>query len=122
MFEEFKEIRKKSLGEPMLTILKSGNLSLNKSAYEKYFKDFPFVRLFFDKDKQLIGIKPEKEQLPNIIPLRINERSSTVNMSAVTFLKNYEIPYSEKSLRYPLTYDQEHGLLVADLKLQFGTQ
>ena len=114
-FEEFKKSKYHSSKGNFITITKTGVLNVSVEAYEKYLKAFEYVKFLFDKENNLIGIKPMKEKHPDYYNIRVMQRgtgSRGISISAVAFLKHYKVDFSKKQKLEPKWQDD---LLVLDL-------
>lgn len=114
-FEEFKKSKYHSSKGNFITITKTGILNVSVEAYEKFLKDFECVQFLFDKENNLIGIKPMEEKHPDYYNIRVMDRgvgSKGISISALSFLKHYKIDYSKKKKLEPKLQDD---LIVLDL-------
>ena len=113
-FEEYTQKRSRYTPDATITINVSGNISINKQCYEQYFKDFVWVKLYFDKETNRIGIKPVREAAFNTYSIR-NNRGRSAAISGRSFLQNYNVNFKE-SRRCRVEYDKENEMLVVDLE------
>ena len=111
-FEVFEFRGRISGGNPMLTIMRTGMFSLNGAARSGMFQGVERVVLMYDADTRRIAIKPEKKATQNSHKL---SKTSNMMFAARTFLKYYQIDYSETK-KYELTWDSSLKAAVCDLK------
>ena len=98
--------------EPRVSISAAGQISLNRSTIDKYFKKIKFVNLYFDKDKVAIGIKSAHEEADNAFKLTSNEIQSNSSISGNSFLKHYSIYYKTTKQYVPVWSDKEEMLII----------
>lgn len=112
-FEVFREARS-ALPEvqPQVTILTNGVLTLNRSAVEALGSP-QVVELLYDRDEQIIGLRPTDPSEPHARPLRSPTKASTRQVSIHLFAKHYGIDLST-SRRYPA--ELRGDVLTIDLK------
>lgn len=84
-------------GEPMISITKFGQLHLNRTCYDSFFKTnkCELVELYFDEEKSLIGIKPVREKSADTYNVRTSRDGKFSTISAIAFLKHYKIAHAE---------------------------
>jgi len=86
-------------------------LLFRKGTREKYMVGVDYIELFFDEDRNSIGIKPISEKTENSIALR-GKRKSYVR--AKKFLLFYNCPHSPSKLYVP-TWNEKLGMLEVQL-------
>lgn len=112
-FEEFDKHTATSSKSPFVTLQKRGPLSLNRAAYELLGSP-TVVTLLYDREEQLIGLKPAEEGNPRAFPVRPQgERSSNFLVAGQSFTQNYGIDTST-ARRYGV--DLRNEMLIVDLK------
>jgi len=118
-FEEFHKSKYVSSKGNFITITKTGVMNVSTEAYQGFLKGVEHVLFLFDREKNLIGIKPMKEKNLNSYNVRVMERgkaaAKAISISAVAFLKHYNIDYREKRKLEPKWQDEKHELIVLDL-------
>lgn len=60
-FEKFVRTSRRYYGDPVATISKNKYISFNCILMEKYVKDNDYAVLYFDREKELIGVKYSRE-------------------------------------------------------------
>jgi hypothetical protein len=97
---------------PSLTIQKRGTFSMNKAAH-RMINEPESVELLFDRDSQIVAIRPSNEA--HAYTLRTQGKSDTgqVVLSGAAFTKYYDIDTSVSRRFKP--YEQE-GMLCVDLR------
>jgi hypothetical protein len=103
-------------GDPMVTIQRTGVISLNRAAYHAIGEP-SYVEMLYDPDERIVGIRPVKEKLPHAYPVRVQGRaaSHTYLLAGLAFMKYYGI-LPEVSIRYMAEMYGE--VLGVDLKKQ----
>ena len=111
-FEEFKA-KKIQLKTPFVSILKSGNIGMNSSCYKKYFKGFSQVIFLYDRERKVIGIRPEKKESANSYSIRKTRATSGGNVAANAFLKSFVgIDYEKHGSKgYEVSWNNDENLL-----------
>jgi len=104
---------------PRVSIRKNGQIGLSQGAVQQFkLSDFPYVVLFYDKDQELIGIKPTRDpEEPGAY--KLNHKGSSATISGLAFLDYFGIDYS-RSQRYEARWDEEHQMVVVDLRAPLG--
>ncbi len=112
-FEVFDKRAARSTKNPMITIQRGGNFSLNKAAYEE-IEGPESVELLFDREKRLIGFRPVSSNSPRGFPVRPQGKHapSTFMIAGQAFAKHYELDVST-ARRYGV--ETRDGILVLDL-------
>lgn len=114
-FEMFDRSKHLSDRTPKITVQKSGVISFNVAASDK-FKNASAIQLFFDKDKQVIGFKPAVEGDNTAFPFRIARREGRITQASVSakqFLNYFHIDFSETKMYEPYN---ESGYTCIDVK------
>jgi hypothetical protein len=103
-------------GDPMVTIQRTGVISLNRAAYHAIGEP-SYVEMLYDPDERIVGVRPVKEKLPHAYPVRVQGRaaSHTYLLAGLAFMKYYGI-LPEVSIRYMAEMYGE--VLGVDLKKQ----
>lgn len=117
-FEEFNSKNtNRALNDIGVTITSTrGEVLFGRRSIERYFKSFGYVLLYFDKERQLIGVKPcEVRKESSYKFYNKQNRGRTASISAKTFLDHHRINYRE-SIFYSAYWDEKEQLFVVDLK------
>jgi hypothetical protein len=110
-FETFTAGRKITK-EPQVSILKQGNFGFNSGCMKLLKeKSITHMQLLFDRETQRIAFKPCTPETQGAYIIR--ENNGTGQISGTSFLKTYDIAYSEATRAYPATW--ENGLLIISL-------
>jgi len=112
-YAEF-EAKKALQHTPMISILKQGVLSINQSCYEQYFKKSKYAKFYYDEKNRKMGIKPT-EVKEKAYPVRQISNGKVFNLTAIAFLKHYNIPHTE-SRAYNCHWNSKENLIEIDLK------
>ena len=107
----FTQKTRASSDEETVTILKTGLININSSAYTAYFKDSGFVLFGYDASEKLIALKPLKEQIDGAYKLRKNKKGTGASASARGFLNKFKIPH-DNSVNYLVKWDDNLGAVV----------
>lgn len=100
--------------KPMLTVGKTGVLGLNLTAVTRWrLRQFGYATLYYNSQSKMIGIKPSNDAIPENFKLR-DRKGSGLDISARSFLQNFEIDFSE-TRRYSARWDEESEMLIAEV-------
>ena len=94
--------------------MKQGNFGLN-AAVVKILKEqhIEFVILMFDRDANRVALKPAKKGDPGAYQIR--QQKGSAQVSALAFLKNYNIAFRDATKAYPAAWSDEFGMLIVQL-------
>ena len=113
-FEAFTQVNSRARGTVAVTILKQGNLSINSTTMKLLKeKGCGYVVMMFDRDTNQIGLKSAQKEDQGAYMVR--EQKGNGQVSALAFLKHYEIPFKEASKNYSARWNEELGMLVIQL-------
>ena len=118
-FEEF-TARKGPSGSrrPRVGIQRSGKISLNRVAFE-HLGEPSFVVLMFDRERQAIGLRAAKEDVPYAYSVNRQDPYDSYRISARAFLNHYGITYRDESLTF---YPKMEGeILVINIEKEEDT-
>lgn len=110
---------------PTISIRKNGAFGFSQGALTRFgfVEGDWYVVLFYDKDAQVIGIKPTKEKadegavklVKRVLEMGKGKTSVSSSVSAKAFFDYYGIPTNEtKSFRAEM--DKESGMITINLK------
>lgn len=106
-FERF--VKSKRSFKPKITLRGNGQIGLNLGAVELYgLSSYQYAVLFFDPERNLIGIKLTNEKEDGAA--KLNVRQSSAAISGKAFLNYYRVPFSGKE-RFDI-YQAIDGMLV----------
>ena len=60
-FIEFTAKKTKNLDKATVSVNKGGRIVFSQRCYTDYLKGFNFIKLFYDPDRKIIGVKPTNE-------------------------------------------------------------
>ena len=107
-----KKYRSGKIGEPMMSVLKSAQMSFNTPAMRQFeLFDFDYAVLYFDEDTRTVGIMLTNDDGEDGVYKLIKRETGGYGISARKFLNFHEIDFSE-SRSYPLEFDEETNLYV----------
>jgi len=99
---------------PKATISAHGALSFNEGACTRFqIKDFEAIVLYYDPDRSLIGVELTTDKQADG-SRQLRKRHMGADISAKPFLDRWDI-FPSQTTMYPITTDEETGLLVIDL-------
>ncbi|NDY74569.1 hypothetical protein DO021_22145 [Desulfobacter hydrogenophilus] len=102
-------------GVPKISIWTRGQIGFNNTAMLKHkVSDFKYSILFFDKDRNRIGIELTNDGKQDGVCKLIHRKGGGVSFSARAFLNTYKIDYSETK-QYNFEYDEENKMFIVDL-------
>ena len=90
-FIEFTAKKTKNLDKAIVSINKGGRIVFSQRCYTDYLKGFNFVKLFYDPDRRIIGIKPTNEESPNVYPLKLGRDQKNAYISCIAYFKFFSI-------------------------------
>jgi len=114
-FEKFPKSRISQVGEPLVTIRKSGVIGINSEAMERFFGEARYLEFYYDRKNKRIGLKPLRDRTKDSYTVFPSKRSKSANVFARKFLRFYGIDFS-KTKSYVPYWDDEGKLLVVDLQ------
>lgn len=97
-----------------VTILKTGVLNINASAYAKYFQDSKFKHVIFGYDVKTkkVALKLVAAEVEGAYQIRVTKRGATV--SARAFLKTFGIEHAT-TRNYRVEWDKEFDALTLEI-------
>jgi hypothetical protein len=113
-FEEFTHKKRPVSDVPMVSILKQGVFGINQTCYKKYFKDYKYVIMLFDKEENKIGLKPTNNASHNTYTIRTSREGRLTNISAIAFLNHYGIKHDE-TRSYNCNWNEQEEILEIPL-------
>ena len=109
---------KSRIGTPKVSIWSRGQIGFNQGAVTHYEIDkekVSYAVLYFDKDRNMIGIELTNDATAEGASKLIFREGGGVSFSAIPFLKTFGIDYSETH-QFNVEYDNKSELYVVDLK------
>lgn len=104
-FEVFTKQAIATSGQTYISIQKKGILSLNDAAYTALGEPAA-VELLYDRDRQLVGLRPVDPGVEHAHAVRHPRNKSGVVVTAMRFAKHYGLPI-DGGHRWPATLDGE---------------
>jgi hypothetical protein len=114
MWEQFKRTSKPSPKDPTVTLSSSGLIGLNTAVAKNIVGDLRYALLFFDKERQLMGIRFIKSNDPDAYPVKLTPSKSHGSLAGMSFLKTYKI-FPTETTKYAATYNEKEKILAVDL-------
>ena len=115
-FEKFTAKRKVAVHAPVFTIGKGGRMSINKFAYENYFKTNPYVELYYKSDEGIIALKLSRKPTEDSYEVRKAEKSNIGAINATAFFKHHNIDINAKRNTEFLEADNRNNVIFIKLK------
>jgi hypothetical protein len=100
---------------PLASIYKSGLISFNKVAMERYFKLNRFVRFYYDKNNNAIGIEYGENEHSNSYKMTTSRDGKICTVRAKSFLLHYGINH-DVTVGYQFKKDPEKNFLIIELR------
>jgi len=116
VFEKFEKNKGgKSGAGPRISLRKSGSIGINGKGIKELFNDEKYVTLYYDKENNMVGIKPERKDSKGTYTLqRRNQSGHGGSISATAFMREYDlIPYKTK--QYKAQWNESQGMIVANV-------
>ena len=111
-FEKFTETARSYRAK--VSIRSNGTVGLNGGAVNKFdLEEYDWAVLFFDKERQLIGIKPTKNEKDEGTH-KINRGKTGAWVAARRFLDYYEIG-TTKTKRFDAAWDDKEKMIVVQI-------
>ncbi|MBI2842220.1 MAG: hypothetical protein HYX78_02345 [Armatimonadetes bacterium] len=99
---------------PTCSIRTNGQIGFNRGAIRAFGLRSGFAKLYFDKERKLIGIQHLGEvRVENSTKVIVKDNNAFV--SARSFLDYYGIEYRSGSSTYEARNDSDMGLIIIDL-------
>jgi hypothetical protein len=98
----------------IISINQGGAMYINSNTLAKYFKDFKFVTFYYDRERRIIGLKPEKRAGQGAYPLRKIKRGGAF-LSCRGFLDCFDLSFG-KTTRLELCWNEKDGLVELRVK------
>lgn len=110
--EEF--LAKGNKFRPAVSISSSGGFSMSSGMGHRYkFSEqgYKGVKLYYDREKSVIGLKPVSEDLEGMFKLNVRENNKGAFFSARSFLNAYDIDPIKYGGKYTpkLVEDKQYG-------------
>ena len=115
-FEKFTDKRRVATHKPAITIGKAGRVSVNKFAYEKYFKLFKYVEFYYKPNEKIVALKLLKKPTDNAYEIRKAAHSNIGGINAIAFFKHHNIDVSAKHYTEFLGVDEKKGIIFFKIK------
>ncbi len=110
-FIEFTAKKTKNLDKVIVSINKGGRIVFSQRCYTDYLKGFNFLKLFYDPDRKIIGIKPTNEESPNVYPLKLGRDQKNAYISCIAYFKFFSI--DDVSRKMDTRWNKESQIIEA---------
>lgn len=102
-------------GIARVCLFKNGSFGLNAVCRKRWFENYEYVTMYFDAERNVVGIKPTREQSVNTYCLsRGGTRGLSASFTARAFLTHWGIKTSANA-HYTATWNELENLLEIDL-------
>ena len=115
-FEKFTAKRQVAAHDPVITIGKGGRMSINKFAYEKYFKAFKYVEFYYKADESIMALKLIKQATENAYEIKKAAAGNFAGINAIAFFKHNKIDVDSKRNTEFLEVDEKSGIIFLKIK------
>jgi len=115
-FDKFTDKRRVATHDPVITVGKGGRLSINKFAYENYFKLFKYVEFYYKKDESIIALKLIKKPTDNAYEIKKAAAGNFAAVNAIAFFKHHDIDVTAKRNTKFLDIDEKNGIVFIKLE------
>jgi len=100
---------------PKIEILKRGEININREASVLYkLYKFEYAILYYDPDKKKVGVQLTNDELDPACIKIVKKKDGSCIMSAVSFLKYYNINY-DKTINFNPEFDEDNDMIIFDL-------
>ena len=113
MFEEFVHKGGRVL-IPSVTVSRNGTIRISPAIVEEYIKNRKHARLFFNRNRKIIGIKPVKTKISHSFSLSPVGKSAAKAIGGKSFFNHFEIPL-EKTVRFEPKWSTKNKMLMIKL-------
>ena len=110
-FIEFTAKKTRNLDKATVSINKGGRIVFSQRCYEDYLKGFSFIKLLYDPDRMIIGIKPTNDESPHVYPLKLGRDQKNAAISCIAYFKYFKI--SDSSRKMDTRWNKELQLIEA---------
>jgi len=106
---------KVNTNNPQLSLRKSGTIGFNAAARQKFLQDYDYAVMQYDKENELIGIIPKKEETGKAYKIRKAKKDTHgAQINCKGFTTNWGL-IPEKTTRYKIQKADRKQRLVVDL-------
>lgn len=102
--------------EPKVSIRQTNSIGINKAALDKHTDDETHVKLLFNEDERLLGIKPVESlnNNPNAYTISQGDDSGGGTVTPTSFLRHYDLIH-ENTIHYEAQWDDDREMIVVDI-------
>ena len=97
-FIEFTAKKTKNLDKSTVSINKGGRIVFSQRCYADHLKGFKFVQLFYDPDRNILGLKPTNEESANVYPVKVGRDQKNAYISCIAYFKFFTIDDSSRKM------------------------
>lgn len=108
--------RRRGIGTdiPTITIYRSCVANLNLSTQNRWLKDFKYIKLFYDVERNVLGLKPDNDPINGYKLMKSGRNHHSCTLSLRALLNYYKIK-SEENKIFPCVWNKEKNLIEVDL-------
>ena len=119
-FIEFTAKKTKNLDKITVSINKGGRIVFSQRCYTDYLKGFCFIKLLYDPDRKIIGIKPTNEESPHVYLLKVGHDQKNAYISCIAYFKYFSI--DDTSRKMDTRWNKDSQILEARESMKTETQ
>jgi len=97
-FIEFTAKKTKNLDKVTVSINRGGRMVFSQRCYADYLKGFNFIKLLYDPDKNVIGIKPTNEESPHVYTVKVGRDQKNAYISCIAYFKYFRIDDTSRKM------------------------
>jgi hypothetical protein len=97
-FIEFTAKKTRNLDKATVSINKGGRIVFSQRCYSDYLKGFPYVKLYYDPDRQVIGIKPVTEESAHAYPVTVGHDQKNAYIYCIAYFKYFNIDDTSRKM------------------------
>jgi len=97
-FIEFTAKKTKNLDKATVSINKGGRIVFSQRCYADYLKGFTFIKLLYDPDRRIIGMKPTNEESPHVYLLKVGRDQKNAYISCIAYFKYFKIDDTSRKM------------------------
>ena len=101
--------------EPSFSVHKGGRIGVNKSAYEKFFRENSFVELYYNHKSKELALKLLKKSSGASYEVKVL-RQSVVQIPSAAFFKHWNIDVSSRRNTEIVEIDENKGIIFLKIK------
>lgn len=97
-FIEFTAKKTRIVDKATVSINKGGSIVFSQRCYNDYLKGSPYVKLYYDPDKKIIGIKPVAEESAHAYRITVGQDQKNAYISCIAYFKYFNIDDASRKM------------------------